>query len=55
MLRTLGRAEPEDLATSTVAEMVGGLMLARAEPDQTRSDLMLERSRHILKQRLSLE
>jgi len=54
-LRVLDRAEPEDLATSTVAEMVGGLMLARAEPDPSRSDLMLERSRHILKQRLSLE
>jgi TetR/AcrR family transcriptional repressor of nem operon len=54
-LRVLGHAEPEDLATSTVAEMVGGLMLARAEPDVTRSDRMLERSRHVLKQRLNLE
>jgi TetR/AcrR family transcriptional repressor of nem operon len=54
-LRALGHAEPEDLATSTVAEMVGGLMLARAEPDQTRSDRMLERSQHALKQRLNLE
>ena len=54
-LRALGRAEPDDLASSTVAELVGGLMLARAEPDQTRSDLMLERSRHVLKQRLTLE
>ena len=54
-LRVLGRAEPEDLATSTVAEMVGGLMLARAEPDAPRSDRMLDRSRHVLKQRLNLE
>jgi TetR/AcrR family transcriptional repressor of nem operon len=55
LLRELGRAEPEDLASSTVAEMVGGLMLARAEPDGSRSDLMLERSKHVLKQRLNLE
>src|SRR5215472_9672491 len=55
LLRDLGRAEPDDLATSTVAEMVGGLMLARAEPDRDRSDLMLERSKHVLKQRLNLE
>ena len=55
LLRQLGRAEAEDLATSTVAEMVGGLMLARAEPDITRSDLMLERSKHVLVQRLNLE
>jgi TetR/AcrR family transcriptional repressor of nem operon len=55
LLRDLGLAEPDDLATSTVAEMVGGLMLARAEPDCDRSDLMLERSKHVLKQRLNLE
>jgi TetR/AcrR family transcriptional repressor of nem operon len=55
LLHELGRAEPEDLATSTVAEMVGGLVLARAEPDAARSDLMLERSKHVLKQRLNLE
>jgi TetR/AcrR family transcriptional repressor of nem operon len=55
LLRDLGRAEPDDLATSTVAEAVGGLMLARNEPDIARSDLMLERSKHVLKQRLNLE
>jgi TetR/AcrR family transcriptional repressor of nem operon len=55
LLRDLGHAEPDGLATSAVAEMVGGLMLARAEPDGPRSDLMLERSRHVLKQRLNLE
>jgi TetR/AcrR family transcriptional repressor of nem operon len=55
MLRQLGHADADDLATSTVAEMVGGLMLARTEPDSTRSDLMLERSRNVLKQRLTLE
>jgi TetR/AcrR family transcriptional repressor of nem operon len=55
LLRDLGHAESDGLATSTVAEMVGGLMLARAEPDGPRSDLMLERSKHVLKQRLNLE
>jgi TetR/AcrR family transcriptional repressor of nem operon len=55
LLGDLGHADPDDLATSTVAEMVGGLVLARAEPDRARSDLMLERSKHVLKQRLNLE
>ena len=55
LLREIGHGEPDDLATSTVAEAVGGLMLARAEPDPARSDLMLERSKHVLKQRLNLE
>ena len=41
--------------TMMFAEMVGGLMLARAEPDLSRSDLMLERSKHVLMQRLNLE
>jgi TetR/AcrR family transcriptional repressor of nem operon len=55
LLAAAGQAEPRDLATSTIAEMVGALVLARAEPDHGRSDLMLERSRRILKQRLNLE
>ncbi len=55
LLRDLGHSEPDDLATSSVAEMVGGLMLARAEPDGSRSDLMLARSKHVLMQRLNLE
>jgi TetR/AcrR family transcriptional repressor of nem operon len=54
-LGELGRADADDLASSMVAEMVGALSLARAEPDPGRSDLMLERSRRILKQRLNLE
>ena len=55
LLRDLGHAEPDDLAISTIAELVGGLMLARAEPDASRSDLMLKRSKHVLLQRLNLE
>ncbi len=55
LLAAIGRAEPEDLASSMVAEMVGALSLARAEPDKARSNIMLERSKRILKQRLNLE
>ena len=50
-----GHQNADDLASSMVAEMVGALSLARAETDRARSDLMLERSRRILKQRLNLE
>jgi TetR/AcrR family transcriptional repressor of nem operon len=55
LLAEIGQAEADDLATSAVAEMVGSLMLARAEPDPVRSDEMLERSRRLLMQRLNLE
>jgi len=54
-LSALGHADSEDLASSMIAEMVGALSLARAEPDRTRSDLTLARSSRILKQRLNLE
>jgi TetR/AcrR family transcriptional repressor of nem operon len=50
-----GQANADDLASSMIAEMVGALSLARAEPDRARSNLMLERSRRVLKQRLNLE
>jgi TetR/AcrR family transcriptional repressor of nem operon len=55
LIADMGQANAEDLASSMVAEMVGALSLARAEPDRARSDLMLERSRRVLKQRLNLE
>jgi TetR/AcrR family transcriptional repressor of nem operon len=55
LLAGLSHAEPEDLATSAVAELVGALSLARAEPDPDRSNIMLERSRRLLKQRLHIE
>lgn len=55
LIAAAGQANAEDLASSMVAEMVGALSLARAEPDRARSNLMLERSRRILKQRLNLE
>jgi TetR/AcrR family transcriptional repressor of nem operon len=38
-----------------LAEMVGALSIARAEPDPVRSDAVLTRSRESLKRRLGLE
>jgi TetR/AcrR family transcriptional repressor of nem operon len=55
VLAGLGHADAQDLACSMVAELVGGLSLARAEPDKARSDAMLERSKRVLKRRLGLE
>jgi TetR/AcrR family transcriptional repressor of nem operon len=54
-LSALGRDHPEDEASSTLAELVGAVTLARAEPDPDRSDAILERSRAHLKRRLGLE
>lgn len=54
-LAALGRDHAEDEASSTLAELVGALTLARAEPDPGRSDAILERSRAHLKRRLGLE
>jgi TetR/AcrR family transcriptional repressor of nem operon len=55
LLAALGRPEPADDASSMVAELVGALSLARAEPDQARSDAILDRSKRLLKRRLTLE
>ncbi|USQ94788.1 TetR/AcrR family transcriptional regulator [Caulobacter sp. RL271] len=54
-LAALGRDYAEDEASSALAELVGALTLARAEPDPGRSDAILERSRAHLKRRLGLE
>jgi TetR/AcrR family transcriptional repressor of nem operon len=53
-VQTLGLPQPEALARSVVAELVGALSLARAEPDETRSDAMLADSRELVKSRLGL-
>ena len=53
-LRELGHREPDVLAASVVAELVGALSLARVEPDRTRSDAMLAASRRSLRGRLGL-
>ena len=54
LLREMGRADPERLAASTVAEMVGALALSRAVDDPAMSDRILETSREILKARLGI-
>jgi TetR/AcrR family transcriptional repressor of nem operon len=53
-LRNLGFSDPDEQASSTVAEMVGALMLARATRDARTAGLMLAHSRERLKQRLGL-
>jgi TetR/AcrR family transcriptional repressor of nem operon len=55
LLAEMGRPEPEALASSVLAEMVGALGLSRADPDPERADLILKRSRAAVKQRLGLE
>jgi len=50
----LGLDAPEALARSVVAEMVGALSLARAEPDEQKSDAMLADSRGLVKERLGI-
>ena len=53
-LRLLGRAEPDQEGASVLAELVGALSLARAEPDPGRSDVILSGSCAALKRRLGL-
>ena len=53
-LSLMGHDAAEAEAASTLAELVGAISLARAEPDRKASDLMLTRSRWSLKRRLGL-
>jgi TetR/AcrR family transcriptional repressor of nem operon len=54
-LAALGRPDARDEARSMLAEMVGALSLARADPDRARSDAILATSRAALKARFNLE
>lgn len=54
-LKDLGQADPDAEASSLLAEMVGALALARAEPDADASDAILARSKRSLKRRFGLE
>jgi len=54
-LAQLGHAEPDALARSCVAEIVGALSLARAEPNVEKSNAMLADSRNLVKQRMGIE
>jgi TetR/AcrR family transcriptional repressor of nem operon len=53
-IEKLGLDEPEDLASSVVAEMVGALALARSMSDEEAAGKLLARSREQLKRRLHL-
>ena len=54
-LAALAHPRAEEEAASMLAELVGALSLARAEPDKARSDLILRRSKAALKRRFGLE
>ena len=54
-LARLGLANAPEEAASMLAEMVGALSLARAEPDPTLSDAILDISKTALKRRFKLE
>jgi TetR/AcrR family transcriptional repressor of nem operon len=49
----LGKREPEALASSVLAEMVGAMALARAASDEEGNDILAS-SRRMLKERLGL-
>ena len=52
MLHAIGKPEPQQLAASMLAEMVGALALSRAIADQELSDQFLKSSRDSIKRRL---
>ena len=54
LLAETGRSDPAAAAGSLLAEMVGALSLARADPDPERSLAILERSRAAIKTRFGL-
>jgi TetR/AcrR family transcriptional repressor of nem operon len=54
-LAALGIPRADEEASSMLAEMIGALALARAEPDGARSDAILEASKQRLKERFSLQ
>jgi TetR/AcrR family transcriptional repressor of nem operon len=54
-IAALDNGHSPDEAGSVLAELVGALSLARAEPDPERSDMILMRSKTALKRRLGLE
>jgi len=55
VLTALGRSEPQAEAGALVAELVGTVALARAEPDEARAERMLAAARERIVRRLDLE
>ncbi|CAM4008439.1 TetR/AcrR family transcriptional regulator [Rahnella victoriana] len=54
-LTEMGVEDPQTLAISISAELMGSLSLARCEPDRQVSDALLERAKTSLKARLNLQ
>jgi TetR/AcrR family transcriptional regulator, transcriptional repressor for nem operon len=54
LISALGRVDAEALASSSLAEMVGAIGLARSIPDPKRSNATLKHSRELLKARLGI-
>ncbi|MGA0600176.1 TetR/AcrR family transcriptional regulator [Caulobacter sp. KR2-114] len=54
-LAALGHPDAFEEAGSVLSEMVGAVTLARAEPDPTKSDFILARSRASIRRRLGLD
>jgi TetR/AcrR family transcriptional regulator, transcriptional repressor for nem operon len=54
VLEKTGHPDPEDAASSALAEMIGALSLARAIPDLEQSDAVLRRSRESVLARLGV-
>jgi TetR/AcrR family transcriptional repressor of nem operon len=54
-LTEMGVKDPQTLAISISAELMGSLSLARCEPDRQVSDALLERAKTSLKARLNLQ
>jgi TetR/AcrR family transcriptional repressor of nem operon len=53
-LAAIGKAEPEPLAASVLAELVGAMSLARSMDDDAQASTMLAASRQRLKERLGI-
>jgi len=54
LLDAMGRDDPDALAASAIAEMVGAIALARATDDPARSDEILAATRSAVRKRLGL-
>jgi TetR/AcrR family transcriptional repressor of nem operon len=54
-LRAVGATQPDELAVSCISEIVGALIIARADRDTPRSDILLARTRVSVRTRMGLE
>lgn len=54
-LGTLGHLDPENMASAIVSQIIGAVILARAEPDLERSNALLARTRLMVRLTIGLE